>query len=184
MANKVTLDASDNEYTLERGITRDQSGKIVTGVSSRGGNDTLNLYASDGTTQIHAWGGAGRDVLNLSFGRETGGTITQSSHGHHVRGDFDGGRSRGRDTFNFIDVDRVDNTIVGRIEDYDHSRDILMIEGTPIDKTRMEQFGHGTTNGWDWKIVEWAGDQLGETQQWLLIDTDGGWIFYALEGHV
>ena len=147
-------------------------------------NDVLTGIAQDGTSQIHIYGKAGDDLLNMSFAH-----ITRFSHGHHARGDGSGGiddtsTDRGSDIFNFIDLDLVDNIIVGRIEDFDASRDTIAINGEAITLSQMEA-GAGTTAGYQWRIVEYdsdSRDSITIPQQWMLIDTPNGHVFYALEG--
>ena len=96
--------------------------------------------------------------------------ITTFSHGHHVR---TGG---GSDIINFKNLGEVNDVVVGRIEDYDHSRDQILIEGTELDLFNLPA---------NVRIVEYNGDHNDSgsySQQWLLIDTGGGHIFYSLEG--
>src|SRR6056297_955969 len=129
-----------------------------------GGNDSLAGIAQDGTGQIHAYAKAGNDTLHLDFAN-----ITKFSHGHHVRGDSDGTNSRGADTFNFRNLHKVDDTVVGRIEDFDPSRDNLSINGSTISLGQLES-GSGTTGGFSWRIVEYdvdSRDSATDTQQWI-----------------
>jgi Ca2+-binding RTX toxin-like protein len=111
--------------------------------------------------------------------------ITGYTKGHHARGDnklFTGGLSD--DTFMFQDLDEIGSSgiVVGRLEDFDLTRDKIYIEGAQINVSS----GSGTTAEYDWKVVEWdadGGDSAIADQQWLHIDTgNGGSIFYALEG--
>ena len=104
------------------------------GVPNSGGNgaDTFNLTATGGLGQIHAYGRGGNDTFNLSFN-----TLTSFSHGHHVRGgehiDADPvATSAGSDTFNFTNINNVKNIVVGRIEDFDASRDTIKINGATL----------------------------------------------------
>ncbi|WP_162171782.1 calcium-binding protein [Sulfitobacter donghicola] len=86
----------------------------------------------------------------------------------------------GNDTINFQDLDQVSGTVVGRLEDFDASRDTIKIEGTAIDLNNL------STSAYDVKVVSFNGghNDVGSTpQQWLLINTSaGGHIFYSLEG--
>lgn len=149
-----------------------------------GGEDTLTGTAQNGTGQIHIYAKAGEDLLNLDFSN-----ITSYSNGHHVRGDGSGGpddtsTNRASDTFNFTNLHRVDDIVVGRIEDFDSSRDHLSINGSTITLSQL-QSGSGTTGGYSWRIVEYDADGTDSatgTQQWILIDTGQGFAFYALEG--
>lgn len=143
------------------------------------GNDNLTGIAKNGTGQIHAYAKAGNDTIHLDFS-----TITRFSLGHHARGDDDGSSSRGTDTFNFRNLHRVDDIIVGRIEDFDPSRDKLSIDGSAISLNQLEN-GSGTTGGFSWRIVEYdadSRDSATDIQQWILINTGQGYVFYALEG--
>lgn len=145
------------------------------GIHGYAGNDTITATAQDGTGQIHIWGGPYNDMISLDFS----GNISGFSHGHHARGDDDGDAVRGDDSFDFINTDNVANgdVIVGRIEDFDASRDTITVDGTTLDMTDLPS---------NVSIVEYNGDHNdagSSPQQWLLINTDtGGYIFYALEG--
>ena len=148
------------------------------------GNDTLTGTAQNGTGQIHTYGRAGNDRIILNFSN-----ITSFSHGHHVRGDGsnsvdDTSNNRGNDSFEFVNLHRVDAVVVGRIEDFDTSRDTIKINGGSVTNSQL-QSGSGTTGGYSWRIVEYDADSRdGATakQQWILIDTGQGYVFYALEG--
>lgn len=120
-------------------------------------------------SQIHTFsGGADNqrdDVQNLDFD-----WISEFSHGHHARG---GG---GNDTFNFTNIHRVGSTVVGRLEDFDSRSDVIQIDGTPVDLSNPPE---------NVRIVAFNGDHNDpdtSPQQWMLIDTGGGFIFYALHG--
>ena len=161
-------------------------GSVATGR----GNDDLYLYAGNGTAQIHAWGAWGNDFLKLDFSQ----VGTGFSHGHHVRGDYDPSQDnaheiRGNDVFNFRALSGVaaGSTVVGRIDDFDYSRDHIHIEGTRINLMDIPAGPDGySINGSHLKIVLWNGghtDATATPQQWLLIKTPaGGFVMYALEG--
>lgn len=132
---------------------------MVTGSTTSGylggsdGIDTLTGTAQNGFGQIHIYSRPGNDTINLNFS-----SITSFSMGHHVRGDGSGGpddtsTNRGTDTFNFQNLHRVDAVVVGRIEDFDASRDRLEISGRAITLSQLER-GYGTTGGYNWRIVE------------------------------
>lgn len=96
--------------------------------------------------------------------------ITKFSHGHHFRG------GDGNDVFNFVNIKNVKNTIVGRIEDFDPTRDRIQINGVSLDFNDLPD---------NVRVVRYNGehnDPGSEPQQWLHIDTGEGDIFYALEG--
>lgn len=127
---------------------------------------TAEKYRS---TQVHYYGGGLDNETdhweNLRFNG-----ITTYSHGHHGRS---GG---GNDTINFMDFDQVQSTVVGRLEDFDYSRDEIRLNGTLLDLNNLPS---------NVRIVEYNGDHNDagtQPQQWLLIDTGQGHIFYALEG--
>ena len=145
------------------------------------GNDLLtairdmNVYPNNSTGQIHVYAGAGNDTINMSFQAVSG-----YVQGHHVRGDNSDGSNPGQDTFNFVDLGEVTGTVVGRIEDFDMSRDTIKIEGVSIDLNNL------SNSTFDVELVAFNGghnDPGSTSQQWLLINTPaGGRIFYALEG--
>lgn len=143
------------------------------------GSDILTGIAQNGLGQIHIYAGRGDDLINLSFDG-----ITDFSMGHHARGDADRDTNRGADIFNFEALDAVTGIVVGRIEDFDPSRDSLAINGVTLLPEDL-QSGAGTTDGYRWRIVAYDADSRDSAtapQQWILIDTGGGFVFYALEG--
>lgn len=143
------------------------------------GADVLTGIAQNGPGQIHIWPKAGNDIINLDFSN-----IDKFSHGQHARGDTDTSNNRGADRFNFQNLHRVDDIIVGRIEDFDLSRDSLSIDNVVISRAALES-GSGQVNGYSWRVVEYDADPLDsatDLQRWFLIDTGQGYAFYALEG--
>ena len=137
------------------------------------GDDIIHSIASQGREQKHIFARGGNDLIQLGFDA-TG----RFSHGHHVRGDLgDAGPREGGDIFNFIMLTNVRAVVVGRIEDFDASRDEIQIEGVTLDFANLPE---------NVRIVEYNGDHNDaddDFQQWILIDTGvGGKIFYALEG--
>jgi Ca2+-binding RTX toxin-like protein len=154
------------------------------GVFAKGGHDEVDAQATSGTGQIHTYAGAGDDTTILRFQVIPAGE--DHAHGHHARGDDDGSRVRGNDIFDFRDLDNVRGVVVGRIEDFEATRDTIMIDGQSIDLAGG--FSSGRIGGYDVRVVAYNGDHndpsaQGDMQQWLLIETDeGGKIFYALEG--
>lgn len=140
------------------------------------GDDFLTGIAQNRFNQIHVYAKDGKDTINLDFAQ-----ITEFSHGHHARGDGEQGYA---DIFDFRNLQNVDSIIVGRIEDFDTSRDTLRIHGANISATQLAA-GSGTTGGYSWRIVEFDADSTDSatgTQQWILINTGQGHVFYALEG--
>lgn len=148
-------------------------------------NDIITSTAI-GDGQIHVWGNAGNDLINLNFdvyGQDTFNPARPRAWwfgGHHVYGGGASG-SAGSDVINFTNVENVIGVTVGRIEDFDASRDSIQISG----QTLALRNGAGTVGGVQWKVVQWDTDRndsaLG-TQPWLVINTNGGVVFYALEG--
>ncbi|SEO03058.1 calcium-binding protein [Palleronia pelagia] len=161
-------------------------------ISGTRGDDAIDVIAEVSTAQIHAYAKAGRDLINIIFK-----PINQFAHAHHVRGDGTGGpddstTDRSADTFNFTNsaaessnsFENIDDVYVGRIEDFDASRDTLEIQGVTISLSEL-MIGFGTTGGYEWRVVHYETDPTDSAvgdQQWLLIDTGDGYIFYALEG--
>lgn len=134
--------------------------------------------AGDDNDELHEYAGNGNQNINLSFETQSG-----YQRGHHVRGGIRDGGSGGVDTFNFTDLNNVNGITVGRIDDLS-ADDTIKIQGVTLDLTT----GSGPANafgGFSWKVVEWDAhqdDSADGTQQWLVIDTNGGIVFYALEG--
>lgn len=153
------------------------------------GNDEINAIAQRGTGQIHIYAGTGNDKLNLYFNAinsalnpsSQGQIVSQVSHGHHARG------GEGADDFHFRNTANVSHTVVGRIEDFDSSRDNFYIDGHYLNLNTLQTNANVIVH-----IVEYGGEQSlngggfsnpADTQQWLLIETaNDGYIFYALEG--
>ena len=134
------------------------------------GNDEYDLTAMSGLGQYHTFEVSGSDTFNLKFSG-----ITDFSHGHHIRGDKNGETSA--DIYDFQDINQVSDIVVGRLEDFDPSRDKLAIEGNKLDLANLPD---GV------RIVDFDVDPTDTavgTQKWLLIETEAqGHIFYALEG--
>lgn len=185
-------------------ITKTHGGGIFAG----GGNDSLTAYVSQdqvhdsgggndaGHVEHHIYAGSGVDTINLNFS-----TINEESYawGHHVEGE--GQLTRGvvdplsKDIFNF-QLSTVTNSttgettgifggrvVVGRLEDYDASRDEIRINGTAIDLKNLPPnmeivYHNGSMNG----LLE----HLFDEQAWLVIRTGTaalgqGYVIYALE---
>ena len=149
-------------------------------VKGSGSAEVFNLTSTNGTYQFHGYGEWGNDTFNMIFSN-----ITGFSHGHHIFGDLPGNATFS-DTYNFQNINQVKTggIIVGRLDDFDASRDTLSIEGYDITLSQL-QSGSGTTGDYSWRVVEYDADirdSVADTQQWLLIDTGQGYVFYALEG--
>ncbi|MFW2590128.1 calcium-binding protein [Sagittula sp. SSi028] len=148
-------------------------------------NDTITSIA-EGDGQIHLWGNGGDDEITLDFTVYGSDTYNPSYPrqwwygGHHIYGDGASGGG-GSDDFNFTNLSNIQGITVGRFEDLDLSRDTIRIEGIKIDLYH----GAGSAGGYQWKVVNWdtdPNDAATGTQQWLVINTNGGILFYALEG--
>ena len=140
------------------------------------GNDTLIAHGSTGTLggilsgdtgddylearktgygQYHMFGGEGNDTLVMDV-TNTG--LYWGHQGHHAFG------RKGADKFVFTNIDSSIYNILGRIDDFDASRDSIWIDGQEIDLNAPPP---------NVRIVEYNG------QQWIQI---GSHILYALEG--
>ena len=152
-------------------------------LTGTGQDDEIHAHDYAAVRQTHVYAGDGDDDIYMYFGegdryRPNWASQHKEYQGHHVRG------GSGSDVFNFENLSSVTGTVIGRIEDFDASRDTIRIEGGQISSSDLAQ-GYGQTGGYDWKVVEWNGDHNdpnSSPQQWLLISTDGGWVFYSLEG--
>lgn len=188
--------ATFTAYNFSRGLRENYGGN----------SDTYDLYANKWLTQIHAYGGKGNDTFNLHFlgnaNTSSPRPITENakgvSHGHHIYGDAElntdavGGNvytwaEPGHDTYWFHDIHNVKSgaVIVGRLDDFDYSRDSLYIGHQRIDLEALPASGMALHGGGSVKVVEWHGgfSDHSQTQQWLLIESpQGGVIFYTLEG--
>lgn len=118
-----------------------------------GGNGDDVLYGGgDGKAQAHMYGGRGNDTFYLS-------TADRSApHGEHVWGE------QGNDKFIFTNVEGSTERIVGRIDDFDSSRDEIWIDDQKIDLFNPPP---------NVRIVQY------QDQPWILINDR---ILYALEG--
>ena len=125
------------------------SGK--TGIYGQQGNDTL-IGSVPGVGQIHMGGKEGDDTFILNLTNQSG------AQGHHI---YSG---TGADTISFVATAAVESPIIGRIDDFDASRDSIWVEGQRLDLGQLPA-------GID--VVRH------EDQQWLRI---GDSILYALEG--
>jgi len=139
--------------------------------SGLGGDDIILLDGSEGYSEL--WGGHGDDTLISSipgFGQvHVGGgegddrivlDLTNDSNydGHHVY------TGTGNDTVEFDNIGQLNSPILGRIEDFDITRDVIVLEGQELDL-------HDLPEGID--VVEYL------DQQWLRLGDQG---LYALEG--
>lgn len=141
-------------------------------------SDILNLTIQNdkgSSGQIHSFAMGGNDITKIFFSE-----ISNFSHGSHMRGDRNG-VADGHDVFQFLDVENVSTggLVVGRIEDFDYSRDSIKIGDETVDLSDIDSFANIS-------IVGYGGAHTSfgmENQQWLRIQTSsGGNVLYALEG--
>ncbi|MEO1137863.1 MAG: calcium-binding protein [Pseudomonadota bacterium] len=145
------------------------------GLSGDRGNDTLE-GSVEGAGQLHIFGNIGNDTLVLDLTNEAG------RQGQHVYG------GEGSDVFQFTNVHLVTSPVVGRINDFEPTRDTILIEDQTIDLNALPnevELADGSTVSV--RIVEHvstgaenSAEALGlGPQQFLQIGDD---IFFALEG--
>jgi len=115
------------------------------------GDDTL-ISSIPGFGQVHVGGGEGNDRIVLDL------TNDSNYDGHHVY------TGTGNDTVEFDNIGQLNSPILGRIEDFDITRDVIVLEGQALDL-------HDLPEGID--VVEYL------DQQWLRLGDQG---LYALEG--
>lgn len=170
---------NENEYDVVKKSGPSGSGQNASGTSS---DDMILMDAFGGTqlSQIHGYAGDGDDYLELSFS-----PISSFSEGHHVRGDIPSANDYGTwggslfsDTFNFTNTQNVGSDIVvGRIEDFDFSRDTIELNGAELDWSNLPS---------NVRLIRFNGeynDHADDPQLWLHIENaSGGHILYALEG--
>ena len=141
------------------------------GLNGKAGHDLLEAsvpYAG----QVHMRGGLGNDTLTFDLTNEA------FHQGHHGYG------GTGNDVFRFVDVGEAKETVVGRIDDLDLSRDEIWIEDVRIDLSDLPaRIVTGSGEVHHVRVVRYQSESareagLGE-QQWLSIDDQA---FYALEG--
>jgi len=128
------------------------------------GDDTIISTAGSPAPQVHIYSGTGDDLIELNmstvgdYNGEHDPAAALRFSGHHVFGES------GNDTFNFVYDPNENKRIVGRIDDFDLSRDTIQVNGQSIDLFNLPS---------NVRIVELHG------QQWILIDER---ILYTLEG--
>ena len=72
----------------------------------------------------------------------------------------------------------------GRFEDFDPSSDEIQVDGMALDLNDLSTFNSENPFGATARVVEFNGAMRDDTmppQQWLLIEINGGYIFYTLE---
>lgn len=160
-----------NDHLINHRTTEDITSHASSGLYSYAGDDTLEAstpYAG----QTHMNGAQGNDTFLLDV------TNYEHHQGHHAYG------SEGQDTFNFVNIDKNEYPITGRIDDFDYSQDRILIDGTEIDLMDLPaSVPLPSGRQVEVRVVlhenpEIVGSGLGP-QQFLVIDNS---IFYALEG--
>lgn len=141
------------------------------GMSGGPGDDTLEASLPF-AGQVHMWGGSGNDTFILDM------TNITHHQGHHVYGGVDA------DHFSFTNISANKFYVTGRIDDYNHSEDLISIEGEIIDlKTLPKIIKLHDGNLVEVRVIQYEQidilDQGLGPQQVLVIDNR---IFYALEG--
>lgn len=147
------------------------SGSIQAGA----GNDTLIASTYQSPAQIHLYGQEGSDVLRMDIA----GPITSHSPGHHVFGEARGESNRSANIYDFSGINNVQTggIVVGRLQDFDPSRDAIRVDGQLLDLYNLPSYA---------RVVWYNGvhnDPRPDSQKWLLItNSNGGHVFYALDG--
>lgn len=156
-------------------ITKSSGGGIYSG----SGADTITSFATAGPSQVHIYAASGNDTINLSFANISG-SNSDFSEGHHVYSEEERSPTAlGNDSFNFVSTSSVGvgEVVVGRLDDFDATRDTLRINGAVVNLNALPA---GV------KIVMHNGEMTdpdAPPQQWLVIKTStGGYILYTLEG--
>jgi Ca2+-binding RTX toxin-like protein len=137
------------------------AGRLGGMVSGGNGDDIIHGYGFGGPSpqryQTHLMGGFGNDVFKLHVGRFNSDDATYR-FGHHVFG------GQGNDRFEFIGLGGSNQRVIGRIDDFDPSRDTIWVDGQLVDLYDPPE---------NVRVVALNG------QQWLLIDER---ILYSLDG--
>ena len=172
-----------NEYTDADGNvvwyhTVDGNGgdDIITVISDRR-EYTKNFNNTGDGNQRHVYGDQGDDTINIAFASNAEGGFHQGIHANGGLGD---------DVFNFQDVHNITEGMVytGRFEDFDPSSDEIQVDGMALDLNDLSTFNSENPFGATARVVEFNGAMRDDTmppQQWLLIEINGGYIFYTLE---
>lgn len=103
--------------------------------------------------QYHIYGGNGDDLIEMSLENRA----TWGPQGFHVYG------GEGRDIFNFDESEKLAETLLSRIDDFQYGVDVLKIDGNIIDLFNLPK---------SMKVIEFQG------QQWLV----AGKAIIGLEG--
>lgn len=138
-----------------------RAGRLGGTVRGGDGDDTLYGYGAGDTdpaqNQTRMSGGFGEDSLIMDTSRAAGDTH-DLRFGHHAFG------GSGRDDFVFTGIGSSDQRVVGRLGDFDPTRDRIWLDGERLDLHNLPDNA---------RVVKLDG------QQWLLIEER---VLYALEG--
>lgn len=152
-----TLVGDDGDDRL---IVRDGSG--TTGLRGGQGDDYLEATLMGGG-QVHMFGMEGNDTIVMDLSKNpdsfrSGDGRQVDYAGHHAYG------GSGADTFAFVNDDQARGTIIGRIDDFNASEDMLMLDDEALDLRNLPDDVH---------LFAF------KDQQWLKI---GDNAYFALEG--
>ena len=128
-----------------------QNSSYLTGLYGNKGDDIL-IASIPGIGQIHMGGGDGDDLIIADLTNYSG------RQGHHIY------TGRGNDTVEFDNIVKMNSPVLGRIDDFDVSRDVLVFEGRELELNDLPE---------SLDVVLYLG------QQWLRIGDNS---MYALEG--
>ncbi len=186
-SNKIPADK--NFTWLITGNGNDSVTKTNGSTWTYGGNDKIYALAKLGTGQHHVYAGDGSDHIRMKFHDIPKNTF---SHGHHAFGDSydyshrNKSKITGKDKFEFNDLHNVKGHIVGRIDDYDPSRDKIVFDGHKVDLNNLGAMVRATKYVSAAKVVKYNGDihdSNAEPQNWLMVKTlKGGILMYAIDG--
>lgn len=123
--------------------------------------------------QVHIYAHRGDDIITLDMTNPIRSTLSQ---GFHVYG------NAGADQFRFVNFDKMNGTISGRIDDFNPTEDQIYIDGQLLDI-----YNPGAITGYKVSVIEFVQPPknnygITASQQWLRIETPKGQALYALEG--
>ncbi|WP_147115177.1 calcium-binding protein [Tateyamaria sp. syn59] len=155
-----------DDRIVHRGSSENTHRDLI-GIATFAGDDYIEV-SNPFRGQVHVFAGTGDDHIMMDMSRPSGPQTSFSGdkqspdalarHGHHVYG------GDGADVFEFRSPFEAKNYVIGRIDDFDPSRDQIRIDGRTID---FDNLPTGV------QIIRHL------DQQWLKI---GDRVFYALEG--
>lgn len=149
-------------------------GHASVGLVGFAGDDILEGSVPNGG-QIHMFAAEGDDWLILDVTKIADAIGMQS---HHAYG------GHGQDTFQFKNIERNHSPMIGRLDDFDPTSDLILIDDVEIDLTNLPpnielpDGGSVEVRVIEVEHPEFVTENLG-TQYFLAIGND---LFYALEG--